>query len=75
MVFDKVCEMIADVLQLDPSTITPDSDISGQLEADSLDIIEIVTNLEDEYGIHFPDEELANMKKVSDLVDYIEKNI
>ena len=72
MVFERVQEIIAEKLDLDPEEITMESSLDDDLEADSLDVIEIITALEDEFNITFHQEDLQEMEKVSDLVSYIE---
>ena len=72
MVFERVQEIIAEKLDLDPEEITMESSLDDDLEADSLDVIEIITALEDEVNITFQQEDLQEMEKVSDLVSYIE---
>ena len=72
MVFERVQEIIAEKLDLDPEEITMESSLDDDLEADSLDVIEIITALEDEFNITFQQEDLQEMEKVSDLISYIE---
>ena len=72
MVFEKVQEIIAEKLGMDESEITMDSSLEDDLEVDSLDIVDIVTALEDEFQIEIPQEDLKDMEKGSDLVSYIE---
>jgi acyl carrier protein len=75
MVFDKVKELIVEQLDVDPKIITLDTDFMKDLEADSLDAVEIILGVEDEYGIEIPDEVAENFTKVGDIVKYIEANI
>jgi acyl carrier protein len=74
MVFEKVKELIAEQLDVDASKITMDTDFMKDLEADSLDAVEIILGVEDEYGIEIPDEAAENFTKVGDIVEYIEAN-
>ena len=74
MVFEKVKELIAEQLDVDASKITMDTDFMKDLEADSLDAVEIILGVEDEYGIEIPDEAAENFTKVGDIVNYIEAN-
>jgi acyl carrier protein len=74
MVFEKVKQLIVDQLDVDPDMITMDTDFMKDLEADSLDAVEIILGVEDEYGIEIPDEIAENFTKVGDIVDYIESN-
>ena len=77
MVFDKVKEILCDQLDLredEAEEITMDTNIVETFEADSLDVVDIVMSLEDEFGIEIPDEEIENIKTVGDIVRYIEDN-
>ena len=74
MVFDKIKELIAEQLDVDASTITMDTDFMKDLEADSLDAVEIILGVEDEYGIEIPDEVAENFTKVGDIVKYVEEH-
>ena len=71
-VFAKVQEVIADQLEKDASKITMETSFSEDLEADSLDIFEVVDQLEDEFDIDIDTDE--NMDTVGKLVDYIIEN-
>ncbi len=75
MVFDKVKELIVEQLDVDPEIVTMDTDFMKDLEADSLDAVEIILGVEDEYGIEIPDEVAENFTNVGDIVRYIEANI
>ena len=57
MIFDKVKEIIIEQLQVDESEVTLDTNLMKDLSADSLDAVEIIMAIEDEYGIEVPDEE------------------
>ncbi|MBE6039672.1 MAG: acyl carrier protein [Clostridiales bacterium] len=74
MVFEKIKSLIAEQLDVDASTITMDTDFMKDLEADSLDAVEIILGVEDEYGIEIPDEVAENFTKVGDIVKYVEDN-
>ena len=67
--FAKVQEIIAEQLELDPAKITMESSLMEDLEADSLDVIELVKAFEEEFGVKMPDEELENIKTVGDIVN------
>ena len=75
MVFEKIKELIVEQLDVDESMVTMDTDFMKDLEADSLDAVEIILGVEDEYGIEIPDEVAENFTKVSDIVKYVEENI
>ena len=71
--FEKVQTILAKQLRLDPSQITPQSLIKKDLGADSLDILQLLMRIEDQYGIVIPDQELAQFNTVGDVVRYLEK--
>ncbi|MBQ2311829.1 MAG: acyl carrier protein [Clostridia bacterium] len=75
MVFEKIREIIADQLDADPESITMDTDLMKDLEADSLDAVEIIMAIESEYDIEIPDDRAEEFKMVSNIVSYIEENI
>ena len=73
--FEKVQAILAKQLRIaDPSKIKPESLISKDLGADSLDILQLLMKIEDEYGIVIPDETLAKFQTVGDVVDFLEKH-
>ena len=74
MVFDKIKEIIMEQLQVDESEITMETNLMKDLSADSLDAVEIIMAIEDEYGIEIPDEEAENIQTVQDLVRFVEEN-
>ena len=71
--FEKVCKMLADQLGIDASTIKPEQEVVKDLGADSLDVVELMMALEDEYGITLPESDVENVKTVQDIVDMMEK--
>ena len=74
-IYSRVVEIIASQLQLDPETINENSTIIEDLGADSLDIVEMLMTFEEQFNISVPDEVLPDMRKVSDLVEYLEENV
>lgn len=72
--FDKIVEIIVDQLGVENEGITMETSLMNDLEADSLDAVEIIMALEDEYGIEIPDEEAENFKSIGDICNYIEDN-
>lgn len=73
MKFEEVREIMVDTLGCDEEKITMEASLADDLNIDSLDAVELVMAIEEKYGIKIPDEELGNMKKVSDIVAAIEK--
>ncbi len=74
MVFEKVREILVDQLDVQEDAVTMDASITGDLGADSLDIVDLVMSLEEEFDTEIPDEEIENIKTVGDIVKYIENN-
>ena len=73
MFFEKVRDIIAKQLDIESATITMTSRLIDDLKADSLDIVELIMDLEQEFNIEIPDEELPKVQTVSDIVGYLEK--
>ena len=73
VMYEKVCKMLAEQLDISADTITPQSEVVKDLGADSLDVVELMMALEDEYGITLPEGEVENVKTVQDIVDMMEK--
>lgn len=73
MEFEKIQNIIAEVLDIEPDDITEETTFE-ELEADSLDLFEIITQLEEEFGIEIPTEEADKIKTVGDAVDQIRNN-
>ena len=73
VMFEKVRDMLAKQLNLKPEKITPQSDVVKDLVADSLDVVELLISLEDDYGISIPEDDIVNVKTVQNIVDMIEK--
>ena len=74
MVFEKLREIIVNQLDISEDDVTLDTNLVEDLEADSLDLVEVIMAIEDEFSIEIPDESMDSFKTVSDVVDYIESN-
>ena len=72
---EKLFEIVCDFLELDPDEITLDSDLREDFDADSLDMVDIIMDIEDALGVEVPDEVLDKLVTVKDVVDYIEENM
>ena len=71
--FDKVQAILAKQLRKDPALITREARIKRDLGADSIDILQLLMRIEDQYGIVIPDESLATFETVGDVVAFLEK--
>jgi acyl carrier protein len=71
--FDKLQAIIAEQLAVEPEQVTMDAEFEADLEADSLDLVELIMRLEEEFGIRITDEEAEKIKKVGDAVALIEE--
>ena len=71
--YEKVQAILARQLRVDPAIVTPEAQIKKDLGADSLDILQLLMRLEDQYGITIPDKALATFKTVGDVVAYLEQ--
>jgi acyl carrier protein len=74
MIFEKVRDMIASQLEIEPDTITMDSYFVDDLGADSLDVMELIMAFESEFDVEVSEDSLENIKQVKDIVEYFEKN-
>jgi acyl carrier protein len=72
IMLDKLKELISDQLNVDADSVTPDAKFKEDLEADSLDLFELVMALEEEYGVEIPSEDLENILTVQDIMTYLE---
>ena len=73
MIFEQVKNALAKQFELDPETITPETNLIDDLGADSLDVVELIMSLEDEFGIAISDEDAAQLYTVGRIVDYLDK--
>ena len=71
--YEKDCNMLAKQLEISADSITPQSEVVKDLGADSLDVVELMMDLEDEYGITLPEGDVEKIKTVQDIVDMMEK--
>jgi len=73
MVFEKIKEILAEQLDTPADSITRETDLMNELGADSLDLVELIMTLEEEYGVSATDEAVYELKTVGEVVDFIEK--
>ncbi|MBR6654042.1 MAG: acyl carrier protein [Oscillospiraceae bacterium] len=75
MVLDKIKSILSSQFGIDEDQITENTDVVNDLGADSLDVVEMMMSVEDEFGLMIEDEEIAEMKTVGDVVNYIESHL
>ena len=74
MVFEKVKKILMDQLDVEEEKVTADASITEDLGADSLDFVDLVMSLEEEFDVEIPDDQVENIKTVGYIVKYIEDN-
>lgn len=74
MIFEKIKNILIDQLDADEDAISMEASITDDLGADSLDVADIVMSIEEEFDIEIPDDQLANVKTVGDIVKFVEDN-
>ena len=74
MLFEKIKELICEQFEVDPETITEETNFLQDLSADSLDFVELVMNIEDSFGLpEISEDEIRTIQTVGDLVEYVAK--
>jgi acyl carrier protein len=73
-ILTKIQEITADRLGVDESDVTPDASFREDLEADSLDLVELIMELEEQFGMEIPDEEAEKITTVEEAVDYVQEH-
>jgi acyl carrier protein len=71
-VYGKVKDIVVELLEVDPDEVTREANFRDTLEADSLDLVELLMAFEDEFGATIPDEDVKKINTVGDAVDYIQ---
>ena len=74
MVLEKVKAILAEQFDVEEDKVTADTDLQEDLGADSLDVVDLLMSIEDEFGVEVPDDEIENIRTVGSLVSYIEAN-
>lgn len=72
MVLEKIKVILAEQFDVEEDSIKTETDLQDDLGADSLDVVDLLMSIEDEFEIEIPDEEIENIRTVADLVNYIE---
>ncbi len=75
MVFEKIRDIIVDQLDVDADEVTAEASIIDDLGADSLDVVDLISSVEDEFDVEIPDEKVEGIKSVGDIVAYIESAV
>ena len=73
-ILEQIREMLVDQLGLEESEVFPEAEFAADLGADSLDLVELIMSLEEEFDLNIPDEDVEDIVTVKDAVDYIEKH-
>ncbi len=74
MIFEKLKKILSEQLEISEDMITLESDIADDLGANSIDLVDLVMSIEDEFGIEIPEELIETVHTVGDVVDYIEEH-
>ena len=72
MVFEKVRDIIAEQIDVETDEVTAESNIVDDFGADSLDVVDLISSVEDEFDVQIPDEKVEGIKTVGDIVAFIE---
>ncbi len=75
MVLEKVKMILSNQFDVEEDSITPETNIADDLNADSLDVVDMLMSLEDEFDVEIPDEEIEKMRTVGEVVSYIEEHM
>jgi len=73
--FDKVREIVVNQLRVSPDEVTPDATFVEDLHADSLDVVELIMQFEERFGIEIPEEDAEKIRTVGDAVEYLERRL
>lgn len=74
-IFERIRDLLAEQLDIPADSITPESDIIEDLEADSLSVLDMVMTLEDEFDIEIPDEDVEKLRTVGNVASYVEDHV
>ena len=74
-IFDRVKKVVVEQLEVEPEKVTPDASFANDLQADSLDVVELVMALEEEFDIEIPDEDAEQIDTVGKAVEYINEKV
>ncbi|EHI75340.1 acyl carrier protein [Streptococcus tangpeifui] len=74
-IFDKISQMIKEQMHHEDMEVTEDTSLKDELGVDSIDLMEFVVNLEDEFSVEIPDDDIEDIVKLGDMLDYLEGRI
>jgi acyl carrier protein len=74
MEFEKIRDIISEQMGIDKNTITAETTFRGDLNADSLDIFQIISDLEEVFGLEFENEDMESISTVGDAAEYVKKS-
>ncbi|MFM7474194.1 MAG: acyl carrier protein [Microcystis aeruginosa] len=74
-IFDRVKKVVVEQLEVEPEKVTPEASFANDLQADSLDVVELVMALEEEFDIEIPDEAAEQIDTVGKAVDHISEKV
>jgi acyl carrier protein len=72
--FEQIVEIISAQLKADPASILPETIVTEDLGADSLDVVELLMAIDEAFGVNVPDEDIPSLKTVQNIVDYVESH-
>ncbi len=75
MVLEKIKAIFADYYRIDEDTLTPETNLQKDLNADSVDVVELLFAIEDEFDIEIPEEEIEKIHTIGDIVNYLEDRV
>ena len=75
MILEKVTTILCDQLDVEEDKVTATTSITEDLDADSLDIVDLIMSLEEEFSMEIPEDQVENLKTVGDIVKYIEDHV
>lgn len=70
----QVIKLVSETTKIDPQNINPTSNFIDDLHLDSLDMVELVMKMEDEFGLEIPEKEAANLKTINDVIAFLNTN-
>jgi len=72
---ERICKIISEQLSQDAEEVVPEASFIDDLGADSLDLVELVMHMEEEFDVEIPDEEAENIRTVQDAINYVKQHL